>query len=123
MAFDTPKAATQITTNDGPIIVLEASHQKSQNLTPSLDQLSVANNGAPCGDTAKPTALKKKKKKKGKKSAKAKTSVVDEGKEDVEHERPPVLCISRNKHWKYISSYHVRLYNFSPLVNRSYGAM
>ncbi|KAL4067225.1 hypothetical protein V8B97DRAFT_1873802 [Scleroderma yunnanense] len=24
----------------------------------------------------------------------------------MDGERPPVLCISRNKHWKYISSYH-----------------
>jgi hypothetical protein len=23
--------------------------------------------------------------------------------------KPPVLCISRNKHWRYISSYHVCL--------------
>lgn len=29
-----------------------------------------------------------------------------------------VLCISRNKHWKYISSYHVRTHPFSSL---SYG--
>ncbi|KAL0952014.1 hypothetical protein HGRIS_008663 [Hohenbuehelia grisea] len=50
---------------------------------------------------------KKKKKKKAKKPASkakdeppSKTSSVDDA------DMPPVLCISRNKHWKYISSYH-----------------
>ncbi|KAI0931179.1 hypothetical protein AcV5_005275 [Taiwanofungus camphoratus] len=55
-------------------------------------------------------AQKKKKKKKSKKSNKAKepTSPSSAGKPDepIEDERPPVLCISRNKHWRYISSYH-----------------
>ncbi|EPQ60075.1 hypothetical protein GLOTRDRAFT_51932 [Gloeophyllum trabeum ATCC 11539] len=51
-----------------------------------------------------PASPKKKKKKKAKK-AKAK----ENGKvkvEEVQDTRPPVLCISRNKHWRYISSYH-----------------
>jgi hypothetical protein len=60
---------------------------------------------------------KKKKKKKPKKSAAAKArdaalvtanAKTDAKAKDEEAGRPPVLCISRNKHWRYISSYHVR---------------
>ena len=54
---------------------------------------------------------KKKKKKKPKKSAKAKEAASSKAKTQDELDtegRPPVLCISRNKHWRYISSYHVR---------------
>jgi len=59
------------------------------------------------------TTQKKKKKKKPKKSAEAKEAAALKAKaqeaQDVEdaESRPPVLCISRNKHWLYISSYHV----------------
>jgi hypothetical protein len=56
------------------------------------------------------TVRKKKKKKKSKKSTLQK-GATDSGvdRKDVETEaRPSVLYISRNKHWKYISSYHVR---------------
>ncbi|KAF5346123.1 hypothetical protein D9758_009976 [Tetrapyrgos nigripes] len=54
---------------------------------------------------------KKKKKKKPKKSAnaKAKESADKAAKAkqaDCPETRPSVLCISRNKHWRYISSYH-----------------
>ncbi|KAJ6531874.1 hypothetical protein B0H19DRAFT_1189033 [Mycena capillaripes] len=58
---------------------------------------------------------KKKKKKKPKKSASAKArdaalatanAKTDAKAKDEEAGRPPVLCISRNKHWRYISSYH-----------------
>jgi hypothetical protein len=62
-------------------------------------------------DTGTP-GQKKKKKKKSKKSAKAKTAASVEGKAQDALEpgsRPPALCISRNKHWRYISSYHVRV--------------
>jgi hypothetical protein len=58
-----------------------------------------------------PTSQKKKKKKKAKKSAKAKEAATPAAKTqagDMDSNRPPVLCISRNKHWRYISSYHVR---------------
>jgi hypothetical protein len=48
-------------------------------------------------------AKKKKKKKKAKKKAKAAA-----GAPAPEDTGPPPLCISRNKHWRYISSYHVR---------------
>jgi hypothetical protein len=60
---------------------------------------------------------KKKKKKKPKKSASAKArdaelltanAKTDAKAKDDAAGRPPVLCISRNKHWRYISSYHVR---------------
>lgn len=51
-------------------------------------------------------AAKKKKKKKAKKSAKAKDASQKDKDTDGAEERPPVLCISRNKHWRYISSYH-----------------
>lgn len=58
------------------------------------------------------TTQKKKKKKKSKKSAKAKEAAAAKAKADSQpsgdSNRPPVLCISRNKHWRYISSYHVR---------------
>ena len=61
-------------------------------------------------DVSLTTAQKKKKKKKSKKSAKAKevpSKAKTQGEPDTQG-RPPVLCISRNKHWRYISSYHVR---------------
>lgn len=56
-----------------------------------------------------PSSQKKKKKKKPKKSAKAKEAALKAktpAPSDLDG-RPPVLCISRNKHWRYISSYHV----------------
>ncbi|KAI0045661.1 hypothetical protein FA95DRAFT_1607515 [Auriscalpium vulgare] len=52
---------------------------------------------------------KKKKKKKGKKSAKKEAGLQAPAtpvSPDDDEPRPPVLCISRNKHWRYISSYH-----------------
>ncbi|KAK0472868.1 hypothetical protein IW261DRAFT_1506230, partial [Armillaria novae-zelandiae] len=49
------------------------------------------------------TMKKKKKKKKSKKSGKAKSEATAQL---VDEDCPPVLCISRNKHWRYISSYH-----------------
>ncbi|RDB19206.1 hypothetical protein Hypma_013430 [Hypsizygus marmoreus] len=45
-------------------------------------------------------------KEEAKKSAKAKEEAA-KAKDHAESDgRPPVLCISRNKHWRYISSYH-----------------
>ncbi|KAI0310943.1 hypothetical protein OF83DRAFT_1278772 [Amylostereum chailletii] len=61
---------------------------------------------APAEDTTPThgaTAQKKKKKKKPKKPKAKQAVVVPDDEEDA---RPPVLCISRNKHWRYISSYH-----------------
>lgn len=61
-------------------------------------------------DVTETTTQKKKKKKKSKKSGKAKEAASQaKAQDEPESEsRPPVLCISRNKHWRYISSYHVR---------------
>lgn len=50
---------------------------------------------------------KKKKRKKAKKSNKAKDTASAGSKSNTAEQRPAVLCISRNKHWRYISSYHV----------------
>ncbi|PFH49061.1 hypothetical protein AMATHDRAFT_148545 [Amanita thiersii Skay4041] len=60
------------------------------------------------------TNQKKKKKKKSKKHAKAKeastaaaaAAAKSKVQETSDTDRPPILCISRNKHWRYISSYH-----------------
>jgi hypothetical protein len=60
------------------------------------------------GDTT--TTTKKKKKKKSKKSTKSKSEpIVQPLTEDDDEPGPLVLRISRNKHWRYISSYHVCL--------------
>ncbi|KAF8554353.1 hypothetical protein OG21DRAFT_1412750 [Imleria badia] len=53
---------------------------------------------------SKPADQKKRKKKK--KTNKATPNDSPPGKPTLHAERPSVLCISRNKHWKYISSYH-----------------
>jgi hypothetical protein len=80
----------------------------SGEISPTLDDV---NGNQPFSETL-PTARKKKKKKKSKKSAKTKD--VDSAPTKAEpsdlNGRPPILCISRNKHWRYISSYHVCLY-------------
>ena len=57
-------------------------------------------------NTDQAVASKKKKKKKSKKTTKIKSNGASKAPEDGDDERP-VLCISRNKHWRYISSYHV----------------
>lgn len=60
-----------------------------------------------------PTEPQTEQKTKRKKKKKAnKTSSTDSSARN-DPQRPPVLCISRNKHWKYISSYHVSLVSFS----------
>ena len=66
--------------------------------------------------TAPPTSAsaKKKKKKKSKKSSKAKDHATSPPlpptpTPTAEENQPPPLYISRNKHWKYISSFHVRV--------------
>ena len=66
-------------------------------------------------DKDKTVSSRKKKKKRAKKPVKPKDDDADAHKDDSSGRdtRPPVLCISRNKHWKYISSYHVRLQIFS----------
>jgi hypothetical protein len=69
------------------------------------------------------TTTKKKKKKKSKKSTKSKgePSVKPLTEEDDDEPGPLVLRISRNKHWRYISSYHVclpRLFSLPPCIMR-----
>ena len=56
-----------------------------------------------------------KKKKKSKKNAKTKETVTKAKAQEAPDAdgKPSVLCISRNKHWRYISSYHVRVTKFS----------
>jgi hypothetical protein len=69
------------------------------------------------------SSQKKKRKKKPKKSAKAKEAAALKAKaQDVPgpDTRPPALCISRNKHWRYISSYHVRAINKNEYVELIY---
>ncbi|KAF8531248.1 hypothetical protein JB92DRAFT_2781798, partial [Gautieria morchelliformis] len=53
-------------------------------------------------------AQKKKKKKKPKKSKAKEEGLQGEGfqPKPQDAEKPAILCISRNKHWRYISSYH-----------------
>jgi hypothetical protein len=53
------------------------------------------------------TLNKKKKKKKSKKPKCKNGAPAIPGPQTIPEHRQPVLCISRNKHWKYISSYHV----------------
>ncbi|KAH7924472.1 hypothetical protein BV22DRAFT_1105446 [Leucogyrophana mollusca] len=85
----------------------------TQVLTPSPTntsrEISPTAEDSPIDPAAQATAQKKKKKKKPKKS-KSKDTPADAGVKPngsiPEVERPPVLCISRNKHWRYISSYH-----------------
>src|SRR6266404_3844468 len=64
-------------------------------------------------------AQKKKKKKKSKKQSKAKTEANAKPTIEEDEPSPLVLRISRNKHWRYISSYHVCLPHCRPL-RRSY---
>ncbi|KAF9069351.1 hypothetical protein BDP27DRAFT_1421134 [Rhodocollybia butyracea] len=57
-------------------------------------------------DTSAPHKKKKKKKPKKSAAAKAKEAAAKKATAAADADRPPVLCISRNKHWRYISSYH-----------------
>lgn len=83
----------------------------SQVLTPSPSHSSGETSPVPDATEEErrqvPTTTQKKKKKKTKKSLKAKDAATTGPKTDSPLDRPPVLCISRNKHWRYISSYHV----------------
>ena len=93
----------------------------SKSLSQSSSSSDVVENGAdaPVNDLPTPppsASIKKKKKKKPKKNAKAKAAGTEGGTKDESNGReirPPVLCISRNKHWKYISSYHVGRFSVS----------
>ena len=85
----------------------------SQIMTPSPSHSEGETSPIPDDNEGQPVntiSQKKKKKRKPKKSVKAKeaAALAAKTKDDVDSNRPPVLCISRNKHWRYISSYHVR---------------
>ncbi len=89
---------------------------------PSTDtsMTSVPHTSSPLDDTSPlvedTTTTKKKKKKKSKKSTKSKGEPsVKPLTEDDDEPGPLVLRISRNKHWRYISSYHVCLPHLSSL--------
>jgi hypothetical protein len=70
---------------------------------------------------------KKKKKKKSKRAGKVKEAASaiptaasksrSQNGDDNSEDRPQVLCISRNKHWRYISSYHVGVVSFASMVS------
>ncbi|KAF9820781.1 hypothetical protein IEO21_01224 [Rhodonia placenta] len=75
---------------------------------PATSSDSLSPNGGPSDQL---NVQKKKKKKKSKKAKNTKViangATQTNGKDNVaDDDRPPVLCISRNKHWRYISSYH-----------------
>jgi hypothetical protein len=61
------------------------------------------------------TTPKKKKKKKPKKSTKSKGEPNVKPLSEDDEPGPLVLRISRNKHWRYISSYHVCLHHLASL--------
>lgn len=88
---------------DDPIIGASESNIHSRETSPTRPRND--------GQDRSPSGQKKKKKKKPKKSAKAKdaAAALKAKAQDVPEpdNRPPALCISRNKHWRYISSYHV----------------
>jgi hypothetical protein len=81
----------------------------------------------PLGEDATTTTSKKKKKKKPKKSAKSKSEPNSKPHTEDDEPGPLVLRISRNKHWRYISSYHVCLPHLTSLSscitreNRAHG--
>ncbi|KAI0789458.1 hypothetical protein C8Q75DRAFT_866195 [Abortiporus biennis] len=93
--------------------VLDNMGQKQNPLpTPPASSHSSPSPSEFCEDLGGPTTIqsnsqKKKKKKKSKKAAKEKeASHAAKPAHGSDDDRPPVLCISRNKHWRYISSYH-----------------
>ncbi|EGN93766.1 hypothetical protein SERLA73DRAFT_172052 [Serpula lacrymans var. lacrymans S7.3] len=80
----------------------------THNDNPQISTPPPSNNSdelSPTNENALVQTQKKKKKKKSKKP-KAKESPSGAPTADVERDRASVLCISRNKHWRYISSYH-----------------
>ena len=107
----------EITHNSsGKLAQEEHINDVSQPLTPSPSHSEGETSPIPNGndEPMSPTSQKRKKKKKPKKSVKAKEAAALAAKtkaDDLDLNKPPVLCISRNKHWRYISSYHVCSYS------------
>jgi hypothetical protein len=111
MALNTTSLDDFISSPDTDSVAITAS-EISTPVTPLTHsgRTSPTSIDAKASDVTEPTTHKKKKKKKSKKSGKAKelaSQTVAQAEPESES-RPPVLCISRNKHWRYISSYHVR---------------
>ncbi|KIK30010.1 hypothetical protein PISMIDRAFT_448474 [Pisolithus microcarpus 441] len=78
--------------------------------SPTLAQTEALRDDGSPQPVVPPSTQKKKKKKKSKKAStkdgSSSATVQPQVDNLTDAERPPVLCISRNKHWKYISSYH-----------------
>ena len=70
----------------------------------------------PPGKDTTTITSKKKKKKRSKRSAKSKSEPNSKPLTEDDEHGPLVLRISRNKHWRYISSYHVCPLPFDPPV-------
>src|ERR1700735_1805385 len=92
--------------------------EQSPSISPSLTNSTVS---APPLDDAlslveedATVAQKKKKKKKPKKRSKVKAEANFKPSVEDDEPSPLVLRISRNKHWRYISSYHVCLPLYHP---------
>ena len=111
MVFSTTSSDDLISSPDADNVAIAVS-ELSTPVTPLTHsgRTSPTSIDAKIPDVTETTTQKKKKKKKSKKSGKAKEAasqaIVQD--EPQSESRPPVLCISRNKHWRYISSYHVR---------------
>ncbi|KAH0591427.1 hypothetical protein H2248_001504 [Termitomyces sp. 'cryptogamus'] len=80
----------------------------SPSLTPTTQSGATSSTNEPDElEDAVLTSQRKKKKKRSKRPAKLKdTAATTQTKTQRESDGRPVLCISRNKHWRYISSYH-----------------
>ena len=92
------------------VMTSSASNNSSTEDSPTRDLLP--------SESSALTSQKKKKKKKSKKPKSLDTTDSLPGKlpatPSPDFERTSVLCINRNKHWKYISSYHVIILPATP---------
>ncbi len=105
----TSSIITDCTDNTSPdMLPTPPSTHTSRSTSPACPGLGPDADLAEADATEVPSAGKKKKKKKTKKAAsKVREGTAGGNGNDEARDRPPVLCISRNKHWRYISSYHV----------------
>ena len=88
--------------------------EQASSISPSLTNSTTSASPSPLLDSASSlveedatVAQKKKKKKRPKKRSKAKAEANTQPSIEDDEPSPLVLRISRNKHWRYISSYHV----------------
>ncbi|KAI6163663.1 hypothetical protein EDD17DRAFT_1566010 [Pisolithus thermaeus] len=91
-------------------LVLSNGREEHLITSPTLAQTEALRDDGSPQPVVPPSTQKKKKKKKSKKAStkdgSGSATVQPQVDNLTDAERPPVLCISRNKHWKYISSYH-----------------